>query len=1219
MKRETLRKLKHRILAGILCFSIVFAAQPNALNASMLMDTENTEAYESIEEDRINEGSEEEMSVDEQTELDEVKTEDFPDASLTEERTEEGSEDSVDEAMPEDVEATIENDALSEEEYFLNEDTMPVTAQAEAVHQHSVSTDCSTSDGEQTAFTALTQDFTGGTLSGNYYLSEDVTLDSTMVISSGTVRLCLNGHTLQYGGADTANVIRVNANLYICDCGTTGCITGGTSAGIYIPMGKLFLYSGTIKGNTSTTPGGGVTNYMGDFEMYGGSISGNSATYGGGIYNSERGTFKMNGGSISGNSATNNVGGGVYNLDYATFEINGGTISGNSARNGSGVCLGRNNTFIMNGGSISDNLNGSGVYIHINSRFEMNNGIISGHTATSGGGVWINEGSTFVMNGGTISNNHAVNTGSSAICGGGVYNSQGTFEMNGGEITENSSSQYAGGVYSMGGTFRMSGGSIFNNTADRDGGGVWATGGSSSSERYYSTFIMSGGSIFNNTADGNGGGVSANDTFKMSGGTISNNTADGNGGGVYLTNGSTIFEMSDGTISDNSAKNGGGGVYLANLAGVAKMRFSGKPVISGNKITDNTNSNVQLYSTSNITITAPLQQGTNVGITFQKGTTVITDSPFAVPVAGTDGLDISQYTRYFTSDVDGYGVLYQDGSTAGRPEGLYLENGVTVTYDYAENGGSSSSLASSFVERNGTLDLFIDGENTVTATKAGWEFVGWNTDKDATEGLTSLTVGTSNMTLYAIYKKTITANFFSGADKQKTTQTVTLYNNGISGTIQAPSLSEMPGWTAIGWDTDANGYAGAVPERDNITISKDTDYYGVYRQNITLSYDANGGTTAPASETKERYATVGIGITYRNPVFTLAPAVSYTGYTFDGWHMGSSTGTIYRPGKDVELTGNTTFYAGWRADTDRSYVVEHYWQDVTGDGYTLLDTEACTGTAGADVEAEARTYTGFAENTEHPSRKASGIIAEDGSLVLRLYYDRNIYTVSFDLNGGEGTPPEAQTIRYGETLAPVQSPVREGYAFTGWYTDQETESGSRWDFTAAVEENERNQNRINRHNANSRSVTHREIVLYAGWRKEAVDTPNEPAQPGKPTEPGTGDTNGNTINNNIIINNSNTGTSNPTGKPVPGTGDTAHLELYATAAMIAGLSYLLLELADERGMTEEQKRELTARLIQWAKGGGSLRRIVAVLGMFLLLAYYHAIGKQIFSRNKQVL
>ncbi|MCM1283899.1 MAG: leucine-rich repeat protein [Muribaculaceae bacterium] len=79
----------------------------------------------------------------------------------------------------------------------------------------------------------------------------------------------------------------------------------------------------------------------------------------------------------------------------------------------------------------------------------------------------------------------------------------------------------------------------------------------------------------------------------------------------------------------------------------------------------------------------------------------------------------------------------------------------------------------------------------------------------------------------------------------------------------------------------------------------------------------------------------------------------------------------------------------------------------------------------------------------------------------------------------------------------------------------------------------------------------------------------------------------------------------------PETGDSVPLELCATLAMIAGFAYLFLYFTDrKRGMTEETKKALVSRLVRWAKLGGKLRKCLALAAVFVLLVYYHSIGKK---------
>ena len=87
----------------------------------------------------------------------------------------------------------------------------------------------------------------------------------------------------------------------------------------------------------------------------------------------------------------------------------------------------------------------------------------------------------------------------------------------------------------------------------------------------------------------------------------------------------------------------------------------------------------------------------------------------------------------------------------------------------------------------------------------------------------------------------------------------------------------------------------------------------------------------------------------------------------------------------------------------------------------------------------------------------------------------------------------------------------------------------------------------------------------------------------------------------------------------PKTGDNTPLELSATLAMIAGFAYLLMYVTDrERGMTEERKKELVSCLVAWAKQGGRIRKYLALAAIFVLLVYYHSIGKKMCVRWKAI-
>ena len=91
---------------------------------------------------------------------------------------------------------------------------------------------------------------------------------------------------------------------------------------------------------------------------------------------------------------------------------------------------------------------------------------------------------------------------------------------------------------------------------------------------------------------------------------------------------------------------------------------------------------------------------------------------------------------------------------------------------------------------------------------------------------------------------------------------------------------------------------------------------------------------------------------------------------------------------------------------DATYRVEHYQQDVAGSGYTLADTDELTGKAGDPIEAQQKEYDGFTLNTEKSD--LTGTIAADGKTVLKLYYDRDLYTVTWKI----GSEETKETYRY---------------------------------------------------------------------------------------------------------------------------------------------------------------------------------------------------------------
>lgn len=804
-------------------------------------------------------------------------------------------------------------------------------------------------------------------------------------------------------------------------------------------------------------------------------------------------------------------------------------------------------------------------------------------------------------------------------------------------------------------------------------------------------------------------------------------------------------------------------------------------------------------------------------------------------------LDISEQSGEVTApslaDIEGWNPLGWNADPAGYKEDIIApEEKITLTEDKEFYGVYEKDVVLFYQAENADIipeksvgKMYANVHDEISTTMAkitvapaavryGYAFAGWNTKEDGTgemykEG--ALLETKTDMTLYAVFKRPLHAYYYSGSAGEMEDEIVEIPEDATSGTTRTPNLKELRlpengketgNWSPVGWDLQEDGYNGEIKAGQEVTLTDDTNYYGIYEKKVTVSYEGEG--VDSSKEEKVCRANVHNTITYEKPIFILMSAPAREGYIFLGWGTEADISAqdselLYPAGSRFLLDEDTTFYAFWKKDNGH-YRVEHHMQELEGDGYVLAETETeeISAAVGTVVEAQPKEYPGFTENTEHPLRYASGKVEADGSLVLKFFYDRNVYHVDFDLNGGFGSVPESQNVRYGGLLQTVDAPGRVGYNFKGWYLDKAGSKGKQWNFAWNVEDNTEALNvtlyakwadetapvlgkasyekghkdflhwilrkdrlkitvpiteegsgvkqatymlipeqttegketvgaaniyapvygaiglplgavnsrgTVNQTKRGRAKIVTRNgettaefvisqdfkgtVVMTAGdWagnvsaekmltsegggvivednapdirfisdkkgqydnvfeigveiRDDAdgnvtggiaevsyqIDDGKKVSLPQKAFRKGivesywftmkiTGsgrhrlrvnavDNAGNSSSRqmNVDIRGQNA-QSIPPG-PEPKTGDTSHVEVYATISMIAGFSYLLLYFRDH-GMTEDKKEELVSRLVEWAKGKGGIQRMAALALIFLLLAYYHSIGKNV--------
>lgn len=170
--------------------------------------------------------------------------------------------------------------------------------------------------------------WTGTEIDGYYYLTGNIDLTKTVLISKGnTLNLCLNGYDI-IGGTGVNRIFNIYGTLNLCDHKQAdGSYNGDVISnyeGTNASTGRVFYVQNS------------ASNGSGTFNMYGGNLKSNSSTKCGGIggicY-----IMNMYGGTISGGTATVYGGNLRMEADSAVFSMYGGTISGGSAPMGENI------------------------------------------------------------------------------------------------------------------------------------------------------------------------------------------------------------------------------------------------------------------------------------------------------------------------------------------------------------------------------------------------------------------------------------------------------------------------------------------------------------------------------------------------------------------------------------------------------------------------------------------------------------------------------------------------------------------------------------------------------------------------------------------------------------------------------------------------------------------------------------------------------------------
>ena len=336
----------------------------------------------------------------------------------------------------------------------------------------------------------------------------------------------------------------------------------------------------------------------------------------------------------------------------------------------------------------------------------------------------------------------------------------------------------------------------------------------------------------------------------------------------------------------------------------------------------------------------------------------------------------------------------------------WTQNTYTVTFD--PNGGNELAEA----DKTKAVKIGEAYGELPTPTRKGYNFAGWYTE--AEEG----TVVTADTTVSAMTDHTLYAHW----EAKKANVHIMIFKSNDLGTPivdRAYTTDAVYGDTLDLAEIDPSSYL-------DFDFEIDGGWYDDGLFNLYKKYVSGEQANKPAALTKlqitgnwqnlKLIVTELVPVVYfksaealaeyqndhskvENIIFTTkarvgstlptadAPTATRDGYTFTFWSREGQIGTDVT-GQTVN--GWTNLVANWEARTDTPYTVEHYLENLDGN-YALDTTEHLKGTTDTTVTAAAKSYDNFTYDSTVPDTVASGNIAGDGSLVLKLFYTRNTY------------------------------------------------------------------------------------------------------------------------------------------------------------------------------------------------------------------------------------